>query len=67
MSEEKRAQLIASGQLREDGSRIERCPTCGTELSEEQAAAIRGVEGSAEGVPETVAASTSGADAGQEG
>lgn len=28
MSDAKRAQLIADGRLREDGSRIERCPTC---------------------------------------
>ena len=28
MSDEKRQQLIAEGKLREDGSRIERCPLC---------------------------------------
>jgi hypothetical protein len=32
MSAEKREQLIAEGKLREDGSRIERCPTCTQEL-----------------------------------
>jgi hypothetical protein len=34
MSDEKREQLIAEGRLRGDGSRIERCPTCGQELPE---------------------------------
>jgi hypothetical protein len=42
MSQEKRDQLIAEGKLNKDGSRIERCPTCGTELTAEQAELIRG-------------------------
>lgn len=36
MSDEKREQLIAEGRLNEDGSRKQRCPCCGTELTPEQ-------------------------------
>jgi len=34
MSDEKRQQLIDSGALNPDGSRKERCPTCGTAVGE---------------------------------
>lgn len=34
MSEAKRSQLIADGKLNADGSRKERCPTCGTGVGE---------------------------------
>lgn len=42
MSDTKRQELIDSGQLHPDGSRIERCPTCQKELTAEEAEAIRG-------------------------
>lgn len=53
MSEQKRAELIAAGRLHADGSRKERCPTCGHELTAEEYAAIN-PSGSAVGQPEAV-------------
>lgn len=40
MGAEKRAQLIASGQLNPDGSRIHRCPVCGNVLPDDHPAVV---------------------------
>lgn len=61
MSEEKRQQLIESGQLRPDGSRIERCPVCAQELPEGQTAAELVGGGHAAATPGPVEVGTNGA------
>jgi hypothetical protein len=57
MSDEKRRELIAAGRLREDGTRIERCPVCGQDLPEGTTLAVG--DGDANAEPDAVAMGTS--------
>lgn len=57
MSQEKKAQLVAAGKLRPDGTRIETCPVCGQELPEHLTAAALAAGEHAVGVPDAVAVS----------
>ena len=57
MSQEKREQLMSEGKLREDGSRIVRCPVCTQEVPDELIETVMGTSGAGEGEPTAVGAS----------